>query len=124
MRSKYLTSRLSVRLNRIWVVLLIAGCSVGVLAHPLGNFTINHFARLEVHSDKIKMRYVIDMAEIPTFQEMQRISSEGNSPSKIELDAYLKRICAGYVDGLLLQVDQGRVPLELIGTNLTRLNGA
>jgi len=105
-------------------VLWFSGCTAGLLAHPLGNFTINHFARLEVHSDKIKVRYVIDMAEIPTFQEIQRISSEGNSPTKAELDAYLKRITAGYADGLLLQVDHGRVPLEVTGTNLTRLNGA
>ncbi|HLM35707.1 MAG TPA: hypothetical protein VK278_08015 [Gaiellaceae bacterium] len=33
-------------------------------AHPLGNFTINHFARVEVAGDTLYVRYVVDMAEI------------------------------------------------------------
>ncbi len=37
-------------------------------AHPLGNFTINRFSRLEVSGHRIYVRYVLDMAEIPTFQ--------------------------------------------------------
>ena len=37
-------------------------------AHPLGNFTINRFSRLEVMGDRVYVLYVLDMAEIPTFQ--------------------------------------------------------
>ena len=37
-------------------------------AHPLGNFTINRFSRLEVSGPRLYVRYVLDMAEIPTFQ--------------------------------------------------------
>jgi nickel/cobalt transporter (NicO) family protein len=37
-------------------------------AHPLGNFTINRFSRLEVRGDRLYVLYVLDMAEIPTFQ--------------------------------------------------------
>jgi ABC-type nickel/cobalt efflux system permease component RcnA len=37
-------------------------------AHPLGNFTINRFARIEVAGDRLYVRYVVDMAEIPTLQ--------------------------------------------------------
>ena len=37
-------------------------------AHPLGNFTINRFARVEVAGDTLYVRYVVDMAEIPTLQ--------------------------------------------------------
>src|SRR5262249_57245424 len=37
-------------------------------AHPLGNFTINRFSRLEVSGHRLYVRYVLDMAEIPTFQ--------------------------------------------------------
>ena len=46
------------------------------LAHPLGNFTINHFAGVRVSSDRVDLDVVIDRAEIPTFQERQRIASE------------------------------------------------
>jgi len=37
-------------------------------AHPLGNFTINRFARVEVAGETLYVRYVVDMAEIPTLQ--------------------------------------------------------
>jgi ABC-type nickel/cobalt efflux system permease component RcnA len=41
-------------------------------AHPLGNFTINHFARVEVAGHRLYVRYVLDLAEIPTYQARQR----------------------------------------------------
>jgi nickel/cobalt transporter (NicO) family protein len=37
-------------------------------AHPLGNFTINRFSRVEVSGPRVYVRYVLDLAEIPTFQ--------------------------------------------------------
>ena len=37
-------------------------------AHPLGNFTINRFSRVEVSGHRLYVLYVLDMAEIPTFQ--------------------------------------------------------
>ncbi|MDQ3890731.1 MAG: hypothetical protein M3312_09325, partial [Actinomycetota bacterium] len=37
-------------------------------AHPLGNFTINRFSRIEVSGPRLYVRYVLDMAEIPTLQ--------------------------------------------------------
>jgi nickel/cobalt exporter len=37
-------------------------------AHPLGNFTINRFSRVEVAGPRVYVRYVLDLAEIPTFQ--------------------------------------------------------
>jgi ABC-type nickel/cobalt efflux system permease component RcnA len=40
----------------------------GANAHPLGNFTINHFARVEVAGHRLYVRYVLDLAEIPTYQ--------------------------------------------------------
>ena len=37
-------------------------------AHPLGNFTVNSFVRVEVAGDRLYVRYAVDMAEIPTLQ--------------------------------------------------------
>jgi nickel/cobalt transporter (NicO) family protein len=37
-------------------------------AHPLGNFTVNRFSRIEVSGPRLYVRYVLDLAEIPTFQ--------------------------------------------------------
>jgi nickel/cobalt exporter len=38
-------------------------------AHPLGNFSINHLDVVRVGSERIDVRYILDQAEIPTFQE-------------------------------------------------------
>ena len=42
-------------------------------AHPLGNFTVNHYAGIEVAGDRVYVRYVLDLAEIPTFQSGDRV---------------------------------------------------
>ena len=38
-------------------------------AHPLGNFSVNHLTVVRASSDRVDVRYVLDQAEIPTFQE-------------------------------------------------------
>jgi nickel/cobalt transporter (NicO) family protein len=57
------------------LVLLAVGVAAASLtlpglagAHPLGNFTINRFSRIEVSGPRLYVRYVLDLAEIPTFQ--------------------------------------------------------
>ena len=37
-------------------------------AHPLGNFTINRLTTIELSGGRIYVHYVLDLAEIPTFQ--------------------------------------------------------
>jgi nickel/cobalt transporter (NicO) family protein len=57
------------------LVVLVAAVAllapVAAQAHPLGNFTINRFARVEVAGHRLYVRYVLDLAEIPTFQARQ-----------------------------------------------------
>ena len=40
-------------------------------AHPMGNFSISHFAGIRIEAGRVELRYILDLAEIPTFQEMQ-----------------------------------------------------
>src|ERR1700750_2035572 len=56
---------------------LLAAVLPGVAsAHPLGNFTVNHYARIEPAGDQVLVHYVLDMAEIPTFQEKSAIDPD------------------------------------------------
>ncbi len=48
---------------------VLLGAASGAAAHPLGNFTINHLSEVSVSRDRVDVRYVLDQAEIPTFQE-------------------------------------------------------
>jgi ABC-type nickel/cobalt efflux system permease component RcnA len=56
---------------------------VAAQAHPLGNFTINRFARVEVSGHRLYVRYVLDMAEIPTYQARE---------AGVDADAYARRL--------------------------------
>jgi ABC-type nickel/cobalt efflux system permease component RcnA len=58
-------------MKRLAVLLVVAAALVApaaAAAHPLGNFTINRFSRVEVSGHRVYLRYVLDLAEIPTFQ--------------------------------------------------------
>lgn len=58
------------------LALLLAALPATVLAHPLGNFTINHYAGITVSPGRVELDVVIDMAEIPTFEERIRIDAD------------------------------------------------
>jgi nickel/cobalt transporter (NicO) family protein len=45
-------------------------------AHPLGNFSINHLTQVRVSSERVDALYILDQAEIPTFQERGLSSAE------------------------------------------------
>ena len=49
----------------------------GAAAHPLGNFTVNHYAAVELAGNRVFVRYVLDLAEIPTFQSGDRVRAPG-----------------------------------------------
>lgn len=95
--------------------LLLGVFSREAAAHPLGNFSINQFARVETTASRVRVRYVLDMAEIPTFQESQAIDANADGTvSQGELDAYLERAVSRYADALVLTVDGARVPLRVV----------
>jgi ABC-type nickel/cobalt efflux system permease component RcnA len=95
---------------------LLLLCSLKVSAHPLGNFTINHFSRIEVSGSRIKVRYVIDIAEIPAFQELQSMTAG--------LDEYVGRVSTAYADGLFLTCDGQRVALKTLSRKVDQPPGA
>ena len=89
-------------------------------AHPLGNFTINRYSRLELYSDVIRVRYVLDMAEIPTFQEMGAIDTDGDGqPGVEEKEAYLASAEPELLRNLHLTVNGSPVDLDLLSQELT-----
>src|ERR1051325_5781663 len=95
------------------------------LAHPLGNFTINHFTRIEVGNDRVNLHSVIDMAEIPAFQELQKIDTDGDGKASTEeLDAYLNHASVQWANSMLLTVDDVHIPLRLVAKHAGLPRGA
>jgi nickel/cobalt transporter (NicO) family protein len=109
------TTRLYRRLITVIAVLIgIFSYPAIAHAHPLGNFTINHFAQLHIDANQVTVQYVVDMAEIPTFQALQIADSNGDrTPTSAELQAYLAKITPQYTVGLDLKVDHQPVALTL-----------
>jgi len=49
----------------------------GAAAHPLGNFTVNHYGELDLSGSSVYVRFVLDLAEIPTYQVGDRVRAPG-----------------------------------------------
>ena len=91
-----------------------------VLAHPLGNFTINHFAALRVAPDRISLDVVIDRAEIPAFQEQHRLDVDGDGALLgPELAAGGMAGCTDLAASLVLDVDGRTLGLTLGAAGLS-----
>jgi ABC-type nickel/cobalt efflux system permease component RcnA len=52
----------------IAVLVFLLGAPKQTAAHPMGNFSINHYARIRVGAEKTAVQYILDFAEIPTYQ--------------------------------------------------------
>ena len=78
-------------------------------AHPLGNFTVNRYSLIDVGRGSVSVRFVVDMAEIPTFQAL---GGAGTRDGRAIL--YAQREAPRWVRGLDLRVDGRRVPLSLV----------
>jgi ABC-type nickel/cobalt efflux system permease component RcnA len=61
---------------------LVLGLLIPALAsaHPLGNFTSNTYLRVEPSGGELYVRYVVDLAEIPTLRERGRVDAAGGLP--------------------------------------------
>ena len=80
-------------------------------AHPLGNFTVNHYSGLTIHPDRVNALVVVDSAEIPTLQQRPQLDTDGDAAvSGAEGRAYAAAQCdrlsaavRGAVDGEALR---------------------
>ena len=98
--------------NLLAAFFILAFASI-IAAHPLGNFTVNQFSRLEVEKSQIKIFQVLDLAEIPTFQASSEIDTNKDTRlSPEELNAYAAKITPAYTTNLLLLVNNAPVMLH------------
>lgn len=96
-----------------WVAVL-AWLAGPASAHPLGNFTVNLYSGLHVVPGEIRIDYVVDMAEIPTFQEFGGIDLDGDGEtSPVELQAWATRTAPTLTSNLALSVDRRPVDVEV-----------
>ncbi len=93
-------------------------------AHPLGNFTVNRYSKLELYSDAVRIRYVLDMAEIPTYQEMGLIDTDGDGQaSDDESQAYLVAKAGELQKNLHLAVNGSDTDLAILSGEISYPEG-
>src|SRR5262245_57707525 len=92
-------------------------------AHPLGNFSISQYSAIRIAKDWIEIRYIIDMAEIPTFQELQE-SGIAPTVGDVNVQRYLARKAEILRDGLSLRVDGKPLALKVNSTDILFPPGA
>jgi nickel/cobalt transporter (NicO) family protein len=100
------------------IALVVAGAT-GAAAHPLGNFTVNTYSGLRVGPDRLVVDYVVDMAEIPTFQARQAIDADHDGRvAGPEASRWRDRECPRLAAGLRATIDGRQVPLAVTGSVL------
>ena len=83
-------------------------------AHPLGNFTINHYSGLRISTTSVLVDHVTDFAEIPTFTERRTMDTDANGDvSDAEAATYAQSKCTALASDLDLEVGGSRLALTL-----------
>jgi len=70
----------------IWLIFTAALA----LAHPMGNFSVNHYARIAVGSERVTLTYILDFAELPTLELMQQWDLTDANAQQLEAKARLE----------------------------------
>ena len=83
------------RLLALTLALLVLLVSAGAIAaHPLGNFTISRYSAVTLGAATADVLYIVDMAEIPTYQERLAMDSDGDGTiGAAEEAAWRRRPC-------------------------------
>jgi nickel/cobalt transporter (NicO) family protein len=115
----------SIHLQTRLVLLLFVSIlsSATCFAHPMGNFSVNHYSKIKIYRGSIEIRYLIDMAEIPTFQEIRQfdITPKENDPNAAR---YLDRQEQLLKQGLSLESDSQSVRLDTLSRQVAFAAGA
>lgn len=110
-----------IRFTLLWLALF----ALNAFAHPLGQYTINHYTRVVTNVDRVQVRYVVDWAELAAFPEIQAADADHNGTlSEAETQTYLQRIVPPLLAGLSLTANEARIELQPVASQLQLLPGA
>jgi ABC-type nickel/cobalt efflux system permease component RcnA len=100
-------------------LILLSSCFAGLAgAHPMGNFSVNHYARLEPGAHGVAIRYVMDLAEIPTFEMLQQWGPGADSNARA-LDQVRE-----WASKLEVTVGGKHVPVRVLRAQIALAEGA
>jgi ABC-type nickel/cobalt efflux system permease component RcnA len=87
-------------------VVLAAAPAAPAAAHPLGNFSVNHYHGLHLFPDRVEDRAIIDDAEIPTLQQLPTVDTNADGVvSAAERAQYAGTTCLRVAAALRTDLD-------------------
>ncbi len=104
----------------LWAAFLTLASVRVAVAHPLGNFTINHLAAVDARDGRLRVHYVLDIAEIPTFAIMHGAGSW----TPAAMAAWRDGEAAMVAQNFLVRVDGAAVALQTQRTGARTRPGA
>jgi ABC-type nickel/cobalt efflux system permease component RcnA len=109
--------------RNLWLAAALLACAMAAGAHPMGNFSVNHYARIQPHAQGVELVYVLDLAEIPTFERLQKWSLTGESPHA-EIERRVRVQARDSMHQLMITVNGRSVEPHLQSTEVVMADGA
>ena len=109
-------------MNRATLFLLVAAPGL-LLAHPMGNFSVNHYARVEVTATGVQLDYVLDLAEIPSFELLHSWNLQSTSP-RSDLNARALKQARLWLKDLKVSLDGRPLSMHFRSADLFLADGA
>ena len=112
------------------IALAMVSSAATVVAHPLGNFTVNRCAQIAVWPRTLVLTYTVDYAEIPAFQEIGRFVALSADLDPILLsrspEARLleRELAQSWLKGLDLRIDGQPLAATMSRTALSFAGGS
>ncbi len=92
-------------------------------AHPMGNFSVNHYARIEPGAQGVEILYVLDLAEGPALELLRKWNLAGaHEPGEIERHAAIE--ARQWVRNLAISAGGRAVEPKIESTAVTVSDGA
>lgn len=107
-------------LTRLCALLLI---SAAAWAHPMGNYSVSHYTRLEPGREGVAVVYALDLAEIPTVELLSAWGLDRDSPPS-QLQARAKQQAREWVSQLRISSDGRALRPRFDKASLTVADGA
>jgi nickel/cobalt exporter len=104
-------------------LLLLGILSATIFAHPMGNFSVSHYSKLEVTTSGVELEYVLDLAEIPTFELLRDWKLDRTAPPA-ELNRRAEKQARQWLSNLAINVNGREAKATLESTRLVIADGA
>ena len=97
--------------------------AVVLSGHPMGNFSVSHYAKLNATARGIDIQYALDLAEIPTFELLRDWKLDRNSP-QADLDKRASEQMREWLENVAITADGKPVEARLESVSLVIADGA